>query len=171
MTSRVVRSQSTVGTRKSGSSREFSANSEAAAASSRKSISMRTERAASRRLDGPQPADSGARLSATRAAKDMSAEIAREAPLDAGAQNFDRDVARAFVSVDAARCTCAIEAAATGSPKFDEQRLDLPAEGGLDRWRPPRRAEGRDAVLQPLQIERRPWRRRYPAASKGIGRA
>ena len=44
-TSRAVRSQSTVGTRKSASSRVFSAISDSAAASSRKSISIATERA------------------------------------------------------------------------------------------------------------------------------
>ena len=48
-TSRAVRSQSTVGTRKSGSSLVFSAISESAAASSRRSISIATERA--QRLD------------------------------------------------------------------------------------------------------------------------
>jgi hypothetical protein len=40
----VVRSQSTAGTRKSGSLRVFSAISESAAASSRRSISIATER-------------------------------------------------------------------------------------------------------------------------------
>ena len=55
-TSRAVRSQSTAGTRKSGSSLVFSASSDSAAASSRRSISSRTERAQDiHHLDQPQP--------------------------------------------------------------------------------------------------------------------
>ena len=96
-TSRVVRSQSIFGHAKLGSSARFSANSEAAAASRRKSISMRTERASvsttstrrSRRSLRREP------LGASRAAKNMSDEVAREAPLDARPQDLDRDLALA----------------------------------------------------------------------------
>ena len=69
-TSRAVRSQSTAGTRKSVSSRVFSAISESAAASSRKSISIATERASvATASTGRSRCASSDRLSALRAAK------------------------------------------------------------------------------------------------------
>ena len=101
----------------------FSANSEAAAASSRKSISIFTVRASvSTTSTGFSRLVSGNQRSPMRAAKYMSREIAAEPPLDAGPQHFDRDIALAAARrATRARCTCAIEAAATGSPKVDEK--------------------------------------------------
>ena len=62
-TSLAVRSQSTVGTRKSGSSLVFSAISESAAASRRKSISTVTERRKRvDHLDEPQPPRLGGKV-------------------------------------------------------------------------------------------------------------
>ena len=85
-TSRAVRSQSTAGMRKSASSLVFSAISEAAAASSRKSISI-AHRARQRlhHLDQAQPLRFRENASALRATKKKAARSAAEAPLDAAA--------------------------------------------------------------------------------------
>ena len=53
-----------------------------------------------------------------------------------------------------ARWTWAIDAAAIGSPKFSNERIDLPAERGLDNADRGLAAHRSDAVLQALEIER-----------------
>ena len=90
--------------------------SRSGAASSRKSISMATERAQRiHHFDQAQAARLGGKsLGGARREKDC-VEVGLEAPLDAGAQDFDRH--RAFVlrySISAL-WTCAIEAAATAA--------------------------------------------------------
>ena len=111
-----VRSQSTVGTRKSVSLALFSANSEAAAASSRKSISMRTERARVSTTSTMRRRRASAKWrSAKRAAKNMS-ERSRE-------KRFSTPGRRIFTATSRSPCssrtralwTCAMEAAASGS--------------------------------------------------------
>ena len=115
----VVRSQSTVGTRKSGSSRVFSAISDKAAASSRRSISIATERdivlmtsiSRSRRAS----AECASALFATKK-KSPRSRRKREATL--GRSTLTATDLRTPSRSVSPRCTCAIEAAATGGPRL-----------------------------------------------------
>ncbi len=88
----VVRSQSTAGTRKSGSSRVFSAISDSAAASSRRSISIATERDMRvDDLDQPQPPRFGRmRLGVVRDEEEIG-EVAAETRSDIGPEHLDGD--------------------------------------------------------------------------------
>ena len=111
-TRRAVRSQSTRGTRKPSSSAQFSASSEAAAASSRRSISIRVEAAMvcttatglSLRLLGC----SRSTQAAIQAKKSRSRVISRSM---SGRSTL---TATGSPSLVTAKCTCAIDAAATG---------------------------------------------------------
>ena len=115
----VVRSQSTVGTRKSGSSRVFSAISDSAAASSRRSISIATERdivlmtsiSRSRRAS----AECASALCAT---KKKSARSRRKRAATLGRSTLTATDLRTPSRSVSPRCTCAIEAAATGGPRL-----------------------------------------------------
>ena len=114
----VVRSQSTVGTRKSGSSRVFSAISDSAAASSRRSISIATERdivlmtsiSRSRRASAEW-------ASALCATKKKSARSRRKREATLGRSTFTATDLRTPSRSVSPRCTCAIEAAATAGPR------------------------------------------------------
>ena len=98
----------------------FSAISESAAASSRKSISIATERRERRRPTSIRRSRraSGEQAFGVARGEVEGVEIGAEAPLDAGPQHLHRDrLARAVRRRSSARCTCAIEAAATGGPE------------------------------------------------------
>ena len=167
-----VRSQSTAGTRKSGSSLVFSAISESAAASSRRSISIATERRSvsttsimrSRRA-------SAERLSAWRAAKVKASRSTRKRRSTPGRSTFTATGLRPSGVATSARCTCAIEAAATGGPNDAKASLQRLAERGRDRALRPRPAG--TAPSCPAAIRDRAPARRRPrrAASPGTGRA
>ena len=118
-TSRALLSQSTFGTRKSGSSLVFSAISDSAAASSRKSISMVTERrkVSTTSMEAEPPRFGGKSLRIARHERE-GIDIGLEAPLDAGPQHLYGDRAAAVRVATSARWTCAIEAAATAGPKL-----------------------------------------------------
>ena len=80
------------GTRKSASSRVFSAISDRAAASSRKSISIATERdSVMHDLDQPQPPRLGRKALRPVARRKRSAQVAAKRALDTGSQHFHRD--------------------------------------------------------------------------------
>ena len=153
-TSLAVRSQSTAGTRKSGSSLVFSAISESAAASRRKSISTMTERAQRvDDLDEPQPPRLGGEVLGVARDEGEGAQVGAEAALDAGPQHLDRD-RRAIRSPsrpprDAPARSRRRRPAA---PKMREHRVDRPAERGRDhRFRLALRKR-RHLVLQPFEI-------------------
>ena len=114
-TSRAVRSQSTAGTRKSGSFLVFSAISESAAASNRRSISSATERPQRvYHFDQPQPPRFGGHQLGLARGKGEGVEVELETPLYAWSEHLHRDCARSSAVAISARCTCAMEAAATG---------------------------------------------------------
>ena len=118
-TSLVVRSQSTAGTRKSGSSLVFSAISESAAASSRKSISIMTERRnVSTTSTSRSRRASAERFSACCAAKVKAARSAWKRRSTPGRSTLTATARGSAAVATVARCTCAIEAAATGGPKL-----------------------------------------------------
>ena len=129
-TSLVVRSQSTAGTRKSGSSLVFSAISESAAASRRKSISTSTERrnvsTTSMSRNRRASADKFSACSAAKVKAPRSAWKRFSTP----GRNTLTATARGSPAVSTvARCTCAIEAAATGGPKLENTAFSgLPNE-------------------------------------------
>ena len=150
-----VRFQSTVGTRKSGSSRVFSAISESAAASSRKSISIATERRHRRRRLRPAAA---AALPATRFRPCARHKRNRRGRPEARARCRAAGLSPQRLSARRPRrfpprCTCAIEAAATGGPKLAKASLSA-SQGGDHGCL--RRAlwERRQPVLQAFQIAR-----------------
>ena len=155
MTPRVVRSQSIAGARISGSSFEFSANSEAAAASSRKSISIRTDRA--RVLDDLDDSETthlrGNPLRQPRSEKHVR-KIAGEPTLHPGAQHFDRHGSCALVRPHRGSVDLRDRG---GGDRFAErfkQRFDAGSKGALDdadRGRAPHR---RHPILQALKFER-----------------
>ena len=156
-TSRAVRSHSGCGTRKLGSSRVFSASSDMAAASSRRSISMATDRASvSTTSCGRSRLASGTKRSNMAGGEAHGLEIARELLAHAGPHHLDGDGApRRRGRAMRALWTWAIEAAATGSLKSREQLVDRSAEGDLDHARRLVAREGRHAVLQAFEIARR----------------
>ena len=87
---------------------------------------MRTERASvSTTSTGLQPLRLGKQPFGETGGEEHVGEVAREAPLDAGPQHLDRDVALAVGVATLARCTCAIEAAATGSPNSANSVVEL----------------------------------------------
>ena len=136
------------------SSLVFSAISESAAASRRRSISMATERR--QRVDHgdrPQPARGRRKRSISRAAKTNASRSLLEALLDAGAQHLDRDRLGAPSGVrTSALCTCAIEAAATGGPNSAKSVVDGRAQRRLDGGARLALRERRQAVLQRGEI-------------------
>ena len=84
-----------------------------------------------------------------------SIEIDLEAALDAGTQDFHRHGFRAPPSAStSARCTCAMEAAATAGPKFGEHVLDRLVEGCGDHGFRLALRKRRHLVLQAFQIAR-----------------
>ena len=151
----VVRSQSTVGTRKSGSSRVFSAISDSAAASSRRSISIATERdmvlmtsiSRSRRASAEW-------ASALCATKKKSARSRRKRAATLGRSTLTATEVRTPSRSVSPRCTCAIEAAATAGPKLANacatgRSSEIAIDGlglGLRKRRQP--------VLQAFQVAR-----------------
>ena len=155
-----------------GSRFRFSANSDAAAASRRKSISMRTLRASvsttstrrsRRRL--------GSKRSASRAAKNISERSRakrRSTPGRSSLTATSRSPSRVRTR---ARCTCAIEAAATASPNSTKTRVDLgarrPPRPSQPRWR------GRPAPCGPaaFRAPSPPWGRRCRGGWRGTARA
>ena len=127
-TSLVVRSQSTGGTRKSGSSLVFSAISESAAASSRKSISTVTERRkVSTTSTSRSRRASAERSSAWRATKLKARRSAWKRCSTPGRSTLTATARGPSAVATSARCTCAIEAAATAGPEAREHRARRPA--------------------------------------------
>ena len=115
----VVRSQSTVGTRKSGSSRVFSAISDIAAASSRRSISIATERDIVLMTSTSRSRRASAEYaSALCATKKKSPRSRRKRAATLGRSTFTATDLRTPSRSISPRCTCAIEAAATAGPKL-----------------------------------------------------
>ena len=154
-TSRAVRSQSTVGTRKSRSSRVFSAISESAAASSRKSISSATERAsvATTSTSRKRRASADTR-SPVRAAKKKASRSTLEAALDAGAQHLHRDRLARAVVLDFGAMHLRDRGGGDRRAEAREHRIERPVEGGHDgRFRLILR-ERRQLVLQAFEVER-----------------
>ena len=176
-TSFAVRSQSTAGTRKSGSSLVFSAISESAAASSRRSISSATERRKRRRrLDHAKALRLGRETLGVARREHEGILVDLEAALDAGPQHLDRDGLRPSGVSTSARCTCAIEAAATAGPKLAKTSIERKPESLLDRGFRFRLRKRRHLVLQAFQFARdrdaddvRP--RRQKLAELHIGRS
>ena len=159
-TRRAVRFQSTSGTRKSASPLMFSAISEMAAASSRRSISIS--------VGAPQRVDDGDRLQAPRGrmkALDLArgevvaVEVAAEALLDAGAQDLDGDL-RAGVRRRRRRPPCAPGRWRRRRPAGRTPRSD-PRACRRAPARPRARAsamrERRQLVLQVRQVARELW--------------
>ena len=117
-TSRAVRSQSTAGTRKSGSSLVFSAISESAAASKRRSISIPIERRSVSTTSTSRSLLASAEIfSALRAANVKASRSTLNRRSMPGRNTFTATAREPPQVVTAARCTCAMEAAATGPPK------------------------------------------------------
>ena len=144
----------------------------AAAASSRKSISMRTERASvsttstgfSRRMLGDQVFGQSRREEHVR-------EIARKAPLDARPQDLDRDFALAVAVAHAGAMHLGDRGGGHRFAEFDEQARRAsprrPLRSSRRRLRADRASSGPAAAPAPP----RPWGRRYRAGSRGTGRA
>ena len=171
-TSRAVRSQSTAGTRKSGSSLVFSAISDSAAASSRRSISIATERRQRvDDLDQAQPPRLGRQALGVARREDEGVEIARKRRSTPGRSTFTATGLRPSAVATSARCTCAIEAAATGGPNDAKTSLQRLAERGRDHGFGLGLRERRHLVLQRFRDRARARRRRRRAASPGTGRA
>ncbi len=155
MTSRVVRSQSIAGARISGSSFEFSANSDAAAASSRKSISIRTERArVSTTWTGRRRRISGAARSASRAAKNMSARSRANRRSIPARSTFTATGFAPSVRPDGRAMNLRDRGGGDRFAEAFEQRVDLRAERRLDDADRRLAAHRRHAILQALQFER-----------------
>ena len=153
-TRRALRVQSTFGTRKPSSFLVFSAISEMAAASMRKSISMATDFASvsttaigrSRRERRMEALDHAG-------GEEVAVEIAVEALLDAGAQHLDGDrLQRAVRHPHLGLVHLGDRGGGDRRSELGEQRIDGRAERLLDRL--PRFAlrEGRQAVLQRGEI-------------------
>ena len=152
-TSLAVRSQSTCGTRKS-------VVSGAVFGEFRSGGGFETEihlhlDAAGQRVDDfdrLQPARFARTVFGERRGEIHVAEIAAETPLDAGPQHLDGDFARAVCVAHQPLCTCAIEAAAIGSPRFAKIAVERPAERCLDRRHGDVARKRRHAVLQQLEM-------------------
>jgi hypothetical protein len=98
-------------------------------------------------------------------------EIALELPVDVRPQDFDRDFLRALRRTSiSARCTCAIEAAATAGPNVVKSSATVGRVRPDDRLRF-RLREGRHAVLQRLEILRDLQTRPRRGAWRETGRA
>ena len=155
MTSRVVRSQSIAGARISGSSFEFSANSEAAAASRRKSISIRTERASvSTTWTRRRRRISGAHRSASRAAKNMSARSRAKRRSTPARSTFTATGFAPSVRPDGGAVNLGDRGGGDRLAETLEQRVDLRAERRLDDADRGLTAHRRHPVLQALEFER-----------------
>ena len=171
-TSLAVRSQSTAGTRKSGSSLVFSAISDSAAASSRRSISI-ADRAAQRGdgLHQAQPARLRRhRFGAPRRERE-GIEIDAEALLDVGAQHLHGDRLAAGRRSTSARCTCAIDAAATAGPNDAKASPSGLPSAAVDHRLGLGRAGTAPSCPAGFRDRARARRRPRPAASPGTGRA
>ena len=172
-TRRAVRRQSTPGTRKpSVAAAMFSAISEMAAASSRRSISISV--GAPQRIDDRHGAQAPRRrMEALDLARGeiVAVEVAAEAALDAGAQDLDGDLAAHAVLDHDRLVHLRDRGGGDRRPELDEMILELAAERLLDRAARLRHRERRQAVLQLAQVpgELRPDH--VGAASPGTGRA
>ena len=154
-TSLAVRSQSTAGTRKSGSALVFSAISDSAAASSRRSISSATERRKVSTVSISRSRRASAdRLSACCAAKVKASRSTRKRRSTFGRSTFTATGLLPSGVATSARCTCAIEAAATAGPNDAKASFSgLPS--GCDHHRLGLGLrERRHLVLQRFQIAR-----------------
>ena len=171
-TSLVVRSQSTAGTRKSGSSLVFSAISESAAASRRKSISTITERRSVSTTSMSRSRRASARQILRRArGEGESVEVGVKAPFDAGPQHFDGD-ARGPSAVSTVGAMH-LRDRGGGDRRAEAAKTPL-AAACRTRRRPPLRprpagtaASGPAAARDRARAPRRP----RPAASPETGRA
>ena len=148
---------------------EFSTNSEAAAASSRKSISIRTERASvSTTSTSRRRRNSGARRSANARGEEHVGEVAREPPLDARAAAPSPRPARGPRRSSTSR---PVDLGDRGRrdrlAEAFEQRFDLRPERGLDDR--DRRARGSSARPGPAAARAR-WRPCRPTMSGRVDR-
>ena len=150
-TVRAVRSQSTAGTRKSGSSFVLSRISAMAAASSRRSISIVTERASVSTTSMSRSRRASAEWrSALRAAKYSVSRSDLKRRSMPGRSTFTASVCPSA----SALCTCAIEAAATAGPnEANSSRSGLPSAAATVASAS-RLRERRHLVLQRFQIAR-----------------
>ena len=168
-TPRAVRSQSTVGTRKSGSSLTFSRISAIAAASSRRSISIVTERASvSTTSTNAQPPRLG-RMALGVARREVErVEIAPEAPLDAGPQHLHGDRLPVGLRRDAPARSMRPRPRGRTTWNASRQRH---GERGRDRGFGLGLRKRRHLVLQRFRGRARARGRPRRAASRGTGRA
>ena len=173
-TSRAVRSQSIAGTRKSGSLLGVlgdtrtppppRAGSPSPCVTERASVSTTSTRR-SRRASGRQSLGRAARRRTCR--RDRAAKR-RSMP----GRSTLTATSRSPVGVaHARRCTCAIEAAATGSPKSTKNSRQRPPERRLDRAAGLGARERRACGPAAARARAPPRRRRCRAASRGTGRA
>ncbi len=152
-TSRVVRSQSISGARNSGSRIRFSANSDAAAASRRKSISMRTLRASvSTTSTRRRRRRLGSKRSAVRAAKNISERSRAKRRSTPGRSSLTATSRSPSLVRTRARCTCAIEAAATASPNSTNTVSILAPKDASTRRHRDGAVRRRHAVLQLFEL-------------------
>ena len=127
------RSQSTAGTR-NRISRVFSAISESAAASSRRSISIATARRSVSTTSTSRSRAPRRRISRPCRRRSRTTRDRREAALDALGRSTSRRPRRPPPAAISARCTCAIDAAATGGPNAtNASRSGLPSASSTAR--------------------------------------
>ena len=156
------------------SSLVFSAISESAAASRRKSISIATERASvsTTSISRSRRASADSALGDARDEAQRCEIARRSARSTPGRSTFTataREPSRVAIS---ARCTCAIEAAATGAPKLTNSASTGLREGAARRRLPPTACgNGGIRSCRRLEVARRAPGRRCRAASPGTGRA
>ena len=153
-TRRAVRFQSTSGTRKPSSPAVFSAISEMAAASRRRSISSSVVRL-ERVDDGDGLQAPRRRMQALDQARGevVAVEVAAELLLDAGAQDLDGDLAPAPVGVDDGRLVHLRDrGGGDGGAELGKMILQLAAERFLDGAARLGHGERRQVVLQQRQI-------------------
>ena len=151
-TSRVVRSQSIFGARKSGIVGEVLAEFAAAAASSRKSISMRTERASVSTTSTGAAVAVAARTARRARGEEHVGEVALKRRSTPGRSSLTATSRSPSASRTRARCTCAIEAARDRLAELDEERRRSALERRLDALDRGRAGRRRHAILQPLQL-------------------
>ena len=172
-TSLPVRSQSTAGTRKSGSALVFSAISDSAAASSRRSISMRDRAAQGRRPSRSCAAAAPRRKDSRRAARRRSAHRDRRgsAARRSGRSTFTATALRPSGVVDLGAMHLRDRG---GGDRRAERRVGLASAACRAPPRPrPRPRPAGTAPSCPAAISGRAPARRRPrrAASPGTGRA
>ena len=157
------------GTRNSGSSRVFSASSDSAAASRRRSISIATERASvSTTSSGRRRARLRGERSSSRGREAHRLEVAGEALADAGPQHLDRDDALAVARSSAARDAPARSRRRRPARRTRRTRCRA---GGRARPRPcePRRPGAETAACGPAASRDRA-RRATPTMSGRVAR-